>query len=172
MTKDEAIECAKNMTYQEAIRNTMYAKGIMYKKATRIKLQELAEIADILEKGKNMESTENKELTVTITLDEYRGLIQRVTEERLNREKAELETKLVKARADYKDNAQVIHVMRKQLDEKQNLINEQGDKIDRLERELNETKDELQNMKGERPKGEVEERGAETVKTSISVINR
>lgn len=46
MTKDEAIECAKNMTYQEAIRNTIYAKGVRYKKATRIKLQELAEIAD------------------------------------------------------------------------------------------------------------------------------
>lgn len=46
MTKDEAIECAKNMTYQEAIRNTIYAKGVKYKKATRIKLQELAEIAD------------------------------------------------------------------------------------------------------------------------------
>lgn len=46
MTREEAIECAKNMTYQEAIRNTMYAKGVRYKKATRIKLHELAEIAD------------------------------------------------------------------------------------------------------------------------------
>lgn len=93
---------------------------------------------------------ENKELTVTITLDEYRELIQRETEERLNKEKAEIETKLVKARADYKDNAQVIHVMRKQLDEKQNLINDQGNKIERLKRELSETKDELQKMKGEK----------------------
>ena len=96
-----------------------------------------------------MESTENKERTVTITLDEYRGLIQRVTEERLNKEKAELETKLVKARSDSKDKDLVIHEMRKQLDEKQNLINEQGDKIERLERELSETKDELQKMKGD-----------------------
>ena len=46
MTKEEAIGCAKNMTYQEAVRNTIYAKGIRYKKATRIKLHELAEIAD------------------------------------------------------------------------------------------------------------------------------
>ena len=48
MTKEEAIECAKNMTYREAVRNTVYAKGVKYKKATRIKLQELAEIADKL----------------------------------------------------------------------------------------------------------------------------
>ena len=51
MTKDEAIECAKNMTYQEAIRNTIYAKGVRYKKATRIKLHELAEIADKIDKA-------------------------------------------------------------------------------------------------------------------------
>ena len=49
MTREEAIECAKKMTYQEAIRNTIYAKGVRYKKATRIKLQKLAEIADALE---------------------------------------------------------------------------------------------------------------------------
>lgn len=103
---------------------------------------------------------ENKELMVTITLDEYRLLIQRETEERLNKEKAELETKLVKARGQYKDNEQVIHVMRKQLEEKQKLINEQGDKIERLECELSETKDELQKMKGERPKGEKGENNA------------
>ena len=48
MTREEAIECAKNMTYQEAVRNTFYAKGVRYKKATRIKLHELAEIADKL----------------------------------------------------------------------------------------------------------------------------
>ena len=46
MKKEEAIGCAKKMTYQEAVRNTMYAKGVRYKKATRIKLHELAEIAD------------------------------------------------------------------------------------------------------------------------------
>ena len=48
MTREEAIEYAKNMTYQDAIRNTVYAKGVSYKKATRIKLHELAEIADKL----------------------------------------------------------------------------------------------------------------------------
>lgn len=48
MTKKEAIEVAKKMTYKEAVRNTIYAKGVRYKKATRIKLQELAEIADKL----------------------------------------------------------------------------------------------------------------------------
>lgn len=100
-------------------------------------------------KGENMESTENKELTVTITLDEYRGLIRREAEERLSKEKAEVETKLVKARADSKDKDLVIHEMRKQLDGKQNLINEQGDKIEKLEHELSETKDELQKMKGD-----------------------
>lgn len=54
MTREEAIECAKKMTYQDAIRNTIYAKGIRYKKATRIKLQELAEIADKLERDNDM----------------------------------------------------------------------------------------------------------------------
>ena len=96
-----------------------------------------------------MESTENKELTVTITLDEYRGLIQRETEERMGKEKAELETKLVKARTEAERKNQDIYDMRQQLAGKQNLINEQGDKIERLERELSETKDELQKMKGE-----------------------
>lgn len=48
MNRSQAEEYAKNMTYQEAIRNTFRAKGIGYKKATRIKLQELAEIADKL----------------------------------------------------------------------------------------------------------------------------
>ena len=96
-----------------------------------------------------MESTENKELTVTITLDEYRELIQRVTEERLNKGKDELETRLAKARADSRDKAQVIHEMKQQLAGKRDLINEQGDKIERLERELSETRDEFQKMKGE-----------------------
>ena len=96
-----------------------------------------------------MESTENKELTVTITLDEYRGLIQREAEERLNKEKAELETKLVKARTGAQNKEQVIHEMRQQQDRQRVLINEQGDKIDRLECELSKTKDELQKMKGE-----------------------
>ena len=60
MTKDEAIECAKNMTYQEAIRNTIYAKGVRYKKATRIKLQELAEIADKIDTAEPSKSVKYK----------------------------------------------------------------------------------------------------------------
>lgn len=48
MNRLQAEDYAKTMTYREAIRNTVYAKGVDYKKATRIKLQELAEIADKL----------------------------------------------------------------------------------------------------------------------------
>ena len=49
MNLEEAKEYAKTMTYTEAVLNTQYAKGIAFKKATRIKLYELAEIADRLD---------------------------------------------------------------------------------------------------------------------------
>lgn len=59
MKKEEAIECAKKMTYQEAVRNTMYAKGVRYKKATRIKLHELAEIADKIDTTEPSDNTKD-----------------------------------------------------------------------------------------------------------------
>lgn len=48
MNLEEAKEYAKTMSYRKAINNIRYAKGIAYKKATWIKLRELAEIADTL----------------------------------------------------------------------------------------------------------------------------
>ena len=51
MNVEQAKEYAKTMTYSEAIMNLQFAKGIQYKRATRIKLLELAKIADRLDKA-------------------------------------------------------------------------------------------------------------------------
>lgn len=67
MTREEAIEYAKNMTYQDAIRNTVYAKGVSYKKATRIKLHELAEIADKLVLCKDCRFWRNEHLCLVMS---------------------------------------------------------------------------------------------------------
>lgn len=48
MNRTQAEEYAKTMTYKQAIRNIRTGKGVMYRKATMIKLHELAEIADRL----------------------------------------------------------------------------------------------------------------------------
>ena len=51
MNLEQAKEYAKTMTYSEAVSNVRYSKGIKYRKATMIKLRELAEIADRLDKA-------------------------------------------------------------------------------------------------------------------------
>ena len=51
MNVEQAKEYAKTMTYSEAISNVRYSKGIKYRKATMIKLRELAQIADRLDKA-------------------------------------------------------------------------------------------------------------------------
>ena len=48
MNLEEAKEYAETMSYKQAVSNCYHAKGIMYRKATIIKLRELAEIADRL----------------------------------------------------------------------------------------------------------------------------
>ena len=48
MNRAQAEEYAKTMTYKQAIGNIWNGKGIAYRKATTIKLHELAEIADKL----------------------------------------------------------------------------------------------------------------------------
>ena len=48
MNRTQAEEYAKTMTYKQAISNIRTGKGIVYRKATMIKLNELAEIADKL----------------------------------------------------------------------------------------------------------------------------
>ena len=52
MNHEQAEEYAKTMTYREAVSNVRYSKGIQYRKATMIKLRELAEIADKLDAEK------------------------------------------------------------------------------------------------------------------------
>ena len=49
MNLEQAREYAKTMTYMQAVANITYAKGIKYRKATIIKLCELAKIADKLD---------------------------------------------------------------------------------------------------------------------------
>ena len=51
MNVEQAKEYAKTMTYKQAVYNCFHAKGIMFRKATLIKLHELAEIADRLDKS-------------------------------------------------------------------------------------------------------------------------
>lgn len=46
MNTEQAKEYAKTMTYKQAINNVTTGKGIKYRKATMIKLHELAEWAD------------------------------------------------------------------------------------------------------------------------------
>lgn len=54
MTREEAQEYAKTMSYKEAVLNCIHSKGIAYRKASLIKLRELAEIADKLERDNDM----------------------------------------------------------------------------------------------------------------------
>ena len=54
MTKEEAVEYAKTMSYSEAVYNALQGRAVPYKKATRIKLNELLKISKELDK-------ENKE---------------------------------------------------------------------------------------------------------------
>ena len=50
MNTEQAKEYAKTMTYSQAVSNIKHGKGIKYRKATMIKLRELAEIADRLDR--------------------------------------------------------------------------------------------------------------------------
>ena len=58
MNREEAQEYAKTMSYKKAVLNCIHAKGIAYRKASLIKLQELAEIADKLERNNGMTKEE------------------------------------------------------------------------------------------------------------------
>lgn len=55
MNTEQAKEYAKTITYSEAVHNVKYGKGIKYRKATMIKLRELAEIADLLDHKEEIE---------------------------------------------------------------------------------------------------------------------
>ena len=50
MNLEQAREYAKTMTYKQAVGNVFSSRGIKYRKATMIKLRELAEIADRLDR--------------------------------------------------------------------------------------------------------------------------
>ena len=56
MNLEQAKEYAKTMTYGQAVSNCFHAKGIMYRKATLIKLHELAEIADRLDNADTLQT--------------------------------------------------------------------------------------------------------------------
>lgn len=46
MTREEAEEYAKDMTYRDAVYNALHGKFIPYRKATLIKLYELLDMID------------------------------------------------------------------------------------------------------------------------------
>ena len=48
MLVEEAVEYAKTMSYTEAVYNALQGRAVPYKKATKIKLDELLEIAESL----------------------------------------------------------------------------------------------------------------------------
>ena len=50
MTVDEAKEYAKTMSYTEAVYNALQGRAVPYKKATKIKLDELLKIAKEIDK--------------------------------------------------------------------------------------------------------------------------
>jgi len=52
MTVDEAKEYAKTMTYSDAVYNALQGRAVPYKKATKIKLDELLEKAKELDELK------------------------------------------------------------------------------------------------------------------------
>lgn len=49
MTKEEAVEYAKTMSYSEAVYNALQGRAVPYKKATKIKLDELSKVAELLD---------------------------------------------------------------------------------------------------------------------------
>jgi hypothetical protein len=76
MNMAEAEEIAKKMTFRDAVNNALRGRCVPYKKATRIKLNELLEMLD---KGLNVtEFVDNKWISVSERLpkaDEYVGNI-------------------------------------------------------------------------------------------------
>ena len=60
MNRKEAEELASKRTYGWAVNNVATGKGIAYRKATMIKLHELADIADKLDYERALKSTQGK----------------------------------------------------------------------------------------------------------------
>lgn len=60
MNTEQAKAYAKTMTYRQAVSNCYHAKGIMFRKATMIKLRELAEIADSFNKADTPQTEGNR----------------------------------------------------------------------------------------------------------------
>lgn len=50
MNMEQAKEIAKQMTYRDAVYNALRGRCVPFKKATRIKLKELLEIVENMEK--------------------------------------------------------------------------------------------------------------------------
>lgn len=63
MNLEQAKAYAKTMSYSEAISNVKYGKSIKYRKATMIKLRELAQIADMLDNKQVMYYSQVDEIT-------------------------------------------------------------------------------------------------------------
>ena len=60
MNRKEAEELASKRTYRWAVNNIVTGKGIAYRKATMIKLRELADIADKLDCEQALKSTQGE----------------------------------------------------------------------------------------------------------------
>ena len=65
MTREEAQEHAKHMTYEDAVYNALQGRAIPYRKATLIKLHELLKVAKKIDKDR--ERMANDRLNKTIS---------------------------------------------------------------------------------------------------------
>lgn len=73
MNTIEAKECAKNMSYSDAVSNCFQAKGVNYRKATFIKLTELAKLAKKLDEIGYTHANEPYLIDINDILNEIRN---------------------------------------------------------------------------------------------------
>ena len=64
MIVEEAIEYAKTMSYTDAVYNALQGRAVPYKKATKIKLDELLKIAKELDKEERMTFEDKAEIVI------------------------------------------------------------------------------------------------------------
>ena len=70
MNMEEAKKVAEKMTYREAVMNCLYARCVPYRKATRIKMQELLELAE-KQTSKKVVPIESEDETIDMDTGEW-----------------------------------------------------------------------------------------------------
>ena len=73
MTREEAEEYAKNMTYRDAVYNALQGKSIPYRKATLIKLYELL---DMIELQESEDKLDGNPVDIGKAVEHYEGTLE------------------------------------------------------------------------------------------------